>query len=123
MKCQKNLMPSLAQTSHNMFFSWCKVLCVVGQLACCSHHCSGRHWTRSYNLLSHVYQLLKNPPDDEIRILHSVVLPAFLDSNAELDSVSLYKGYTKDIIPASKLESFAPLVDSQDDFIPESAPL
>jgi hypothetical protein len=55
--------------------------------------------------------------------MHSIVLPPFLDSNVEHDSESTYKGCTKDIIPASALELFAPLVDSQDSFIPESTPL
>ncbi len=76
-----------------------------------------------FDLPSHIYQLWKNPPDDDIRIMHSVVLPSFVDPNAELDSQSSYNRCHEDIVPASVLESFAPLVDSQDGFIPQSAPL
>ncbi len=64
---------------------------------------------------------MKNHLDGKVRILHSLVLPGFLDSVSELDSQSLVKDCTKGIIPASALELFAPLVDSQDAFIPESA--
>ncbi len=80
-----------------------------------------------FDLPSHVFQLLKNPPDDEVQILNSLVLPPYLDSNAELESVPesalQNKECREDVIPASAPESFAPLVDSQDGFVPESAPL
>ncbi len=76
-----------------------------------------------FHLPSHIYQLLKNSPDNEVRIMHSIVLESFLDSDAELDSRPLYNPCHEDVIPALAPESFAPLVDYQDAFIPESAPL
>ncbi len=49
-----------------------------------------------FELSGDVYQLLKNPPDDEFRILHLLVLPGFLDSEAEHNSQLSVKDCIKD---------------------------